>query len=1145
MSIIASTFNTGTGLSSSVTNEGTLPIVVDDLTVNGNLLVIGTTDLKGQTTIDNNLIVSGVTFTEDILNNNNLIVLGGVGQNGMNTFKLPPTNGTTDQILTITDDTANPILTEWKDAATPINDYVQYDPLTEVFKRNFNLVITQINNLNLDYLNVASDLSVLGLTELGPTTINDNLTVAEITTTDNLVVNNNSIFKNGIGQTSTTQFKLPINAPGPNYRLSILDPLANPITTQWQAGAPIINEYIKQDGETLGLKNVISGIESPIYDLTVRNIGYDILKLFKLPTNTPTTGQLLSITDATTSPPTTSWIDFGVIFPDYVSYDNLNEKLINNALSTYNIDYLNLQQLKVNVLGQIGQLFTLPTNTSTATAGQVLSITNATTKSTEWVTPSAVTDYTSYNTTTKVLINNVSGTPTNITDIAVTKIGATNAQIFSLPTNTSTAVAGHILSILNGTSKTTQWIAQSAPVTNYASYNTTSKVLINNVSGTPTDITDLTVTKIGATNAQIFSLPTNTSSVSAGQILSILNASTKTTQWVNAPPTITDYTSYDTTGAGFTNNLNGTPTSITNIATQNIGYTLSQKFTLPVNTSTATIGQILSISVISPNKQTQWINAPPTITNYMSYNTETTEIINNVSGTPTTISGLNIGPLTCTTINTQNSTISCGGGDVSAGTITASVNLVSTGGLTASGLSSLTGGIIIDAANDYKFSSTGAIRGTTINGSIIGASTRLETSTINPFSPTSGFNFCNTQTGLINIGSATNRTGAINIGAGLTTGSGDVNIGSNVLSTGTQNVNINRPLTCKSIDTQSNSISSGAITCTTINTQDSTINTGTGDITTRNVLGNGADFSRLQATELNIFNTLTAGVFGTLLASITNAGALTCKGVDSGSSLIKTTGNVETSKIGATTAQLFSLPTNTSTSTTGQVLSILDGTSKTTQWITPIAPLIDYVTYNTTSNVLVNNVLGTPTNISTLVLSDTLGISYAQRFSLPANTTTASNNYVLSLSSVSFKTTQWVPAAIIPTTTETSITTAIATASAATVEMCRATNLVAGTYIITYQVEPDIATTSRAFTFRSYGVSTGTGSLINNGLVGLCVADTIPFTAPIATVTTGIRYSGSGVTVLTSTTTLYLLVRFVYTGTTFNTKGTLRATRIA
>jgi hypothetical protein len=1107
MSIIASTFNTGTGLSSAVTNEGQLPIVVDDLTVNGNLTVIETTYLNGQTTINNNLIVSGTTFTENIVNNNNLIVLGGIGQDGLNTFKVPPTNGTTDQILTITDDTANPILTEWKDPPNTVIDYVQYDPLTEVFKRNFNLVITQINNLNLDYLNIASDLSVLGLTELSTTIINDNLTVAEITTTDNLVVNTNSVLKGKIGPLNTQLFSLPGNTSTSTAGqiLSILNGTTK--TTQWINSPPTITDYVQYNTTTNKLYNILTA--SNIVDLVIDNtIGGSKFQRFKLPTNTTTAnnGDTLQILDASASPITTTWASSAVLLPDYVSYDTTTNILSNNpslGLPT------NITTLRITTIGRgLNTYFTLPTNTSTTPNFSRLVLNDNVTGATEWRPSSGAV---SYDTTTKFLrTENSSGSIPDITDLAVTKIGATNAQLFSLPANTSSATAGQILSILNGTTKTTQWVTQSAPVTNYASYNTTSKVLINNVSGTPTDITDLAVTKIGATNAQIFSLPTNTSSVSAGQILSIFNASTKTTQWINAPPTITDYTSYDTTGAGFTNNLNGTPTSITNIATQNIGYTLSEKFTLPVNTSTATVGQILSISIASPNKQTQWINAPPTINNYMSYNTSTNQIINNVSGTPTTISGLNIGPLTCTTINTQNSNISCGGGNVNAGTIQASVNLFSTGGI-----------ITNNGTNDTcTIDNTGQL---ICKNFLI----RDPSTLVSPLSlSATGDIICksiNTQNSTISCGSGNVNASTITASSNLVSTGGIVALTG---STFTFTVENNGKMSCKDI----------LVRDPFTGVQYFTVSPS-GD-----VLGNGCDFVRFQSTGLNIFNTLTAGVFGTLQASITNAGALTCKGVDSGSSLIKTTGNVETSKIGATTAQLFSLPTNTSSATANQVLSILDGTTKTTQWVSPIT---NYVSYNTSTNILVNNVSGTATNIQTLVLPDTLGISFAERFSLPANTTISSNNYVLSLSSVSFKTTQWVPAAIIPTTTETSITTAVATATNAVVEMCRATSLVAGTYIITYQVEPEITTTSRAFSYISYGVSTTAGSLINNGIVGLNYADSTPYTAPATTASTLLRYSGSGVTVLSATTTLYLLVRFVYTGTTFNTKGTMRVTKIA
>jgi hypothetical protein len=308
----------------------------------------------------------------------------------------------------------------------------------------------------------------------------------------------------------------------------------------------------------------------------------------------------------------------------------------------------------------------------------------------------------------------------------------------------------------------------------------------------------------------------------------------------------------------------------------------------------------------------------------------------------------------------------------------------------------------------------------------------------------------------------------------------------------------------------------------------------------------------------------------------------------------------------------FQLPNNTSTTSNGQILSILDATSKTTQWITPVTPTLpDYVSYNTTTTQLSNNISGTPTVItnlritnigrvnnnfnlpsnttgalpySRLVLTDSvarttiwypsngnvgyipatkvlttedsngalpeisdiavikIGSSDAQLFSLPTNTSSAGANTVLKITNATTKETSWQP---LTTTTQTSITTAIATASASTVEMCRATNLVAGTYIMTYQVEPEISTTTRAFTYRSYGVSTSSGSLSSNGIVGLNFGDSVSFTAPVVSGTTPLRYSGSGVVVLTNTTTLFLLVRFVYTGTTFNTKGTLKATRIA
>jgi hypothetical protein len=65
---------------------------------------------------------------------------------------------------------------------------------------------------------------------------------------------------------------------------------------------------------------------------------------------------------------------------------------------------------------------------------------------------------------------NSAGALPEITEIAVTKIGSTNAQLFSLPTNTSTSPATYILNILNGTTKTTSWI----PLTTTTTYSNTT-----------------------------------------------------------------------------------------------------------------------------------------------------------------------------------------------------------------------------------------------------------------------------------------------------------------------------------------------------------------------------------------------------------------------------------------------------------------------------------------------------------------------------------------------------------------------------------------------------------------------------------------------------------------------------------------------
>ena len=148
MSIISSIYNTGTGLSTSII-EGQLPIIVDDLIVNGNLTVLGTSTLTGDVACGDNLTVQQTTTTENLVVNNNTILDNGVGQNNTALFKLPLVNGVNGEVLTITNDAVNPILTDWQPIPA-INNYVQYDIATAKLKNNVLSVITDINDLTVD-----------------------------------------------------------------------------------------------------------------------------------------------------------------------------------------------------------------------------------------------------------------------------------------------------------------------------------------------------------------------------------------------------------------------------------------------------------------------------------------------------------------------------------------------------------------------------------------------------------------------------------------------------------------------------------------------------------------------------------------------------------------------------------------------------------------------------------------------------------------------------------------------------------------------------------------------------------------------------------------------------------------------------------
>ena len=124
MSVISTIYNQGTGLINPIGEGAGLPVIVDDLVVNGNLTVLGTTQLIGDTNIDSNLTVAMTTTTEDLIVNNNTVLNNGVGHSAGSLFKLPSTSGVNGEVLTVTNDAVVPIETEWQPNPI-INDYVQ------------------------------------------------------------------------------------------------------------------------------------------------------------------------------------------------------------------------------------------------------------------------------------------------------------------------------------------------------------------------------------------------------------------------------------------------------------------------------------------------------------------------------------------------------------------------------------------------------------------------------------------------------------------------------------------------------------------------------------------------------------------------------------------------------------------------------------------------------------------------------------------------------------------------------------------------------------------------------------------------------------------------------------------------------------
>jgi len=227
MSVISTIFNQGTGLINPIGEGASLPIIVDDLVVNGNLTVLGTTQLIGDTAHDSNVTVALTTTTEDLVVNNNSILSSGVGSSNTALFLLPPTPGLNNQVLTVTDETTVPIETQWQDPVV-LDDYVSYDLLTGKLQNNFMAVVTPIDNITVD---------------------------------------------NSIGLTGQ-RFKLPSNTTSAtnNQVLAILNSAVNPKTTSWVNQAQFFVTTALFENQIIGLTTV-SGIAATIVNTSVLTAG--------------------------------------------------------------------------------------------------------------------------------------------------------------------------------------------------------------------------------------------------------------------------------------------------------------------------------------------------------------------------------------------------------------------------------------------------------------------------------------------------------------------------------------------------------------------------------------------------------------------------------------------------------------------------------------------------------------------------------------------------------------------------------------------------------------------------------------------------------------------------------------------------------
>ena len=658
-----------------------------------------------------------------------------------NEFLKKPINqstGLVNSVLTLTNTTTKEM--QWT-TPTVVNDYVRYTPSTYELSRVLNDTPTTITSLTVN---------------------------------------------SALGRSTTQRFGLPANcstAPA-GAVLSILTASGTAPSTQWISLPSAITNYTNYNNTNKTLISNVSGTPTTITDLVMSSsVGSSTAEKFVLPSNSSTAinNSVLTINSTTKA---TSWSIIPTQITEYVQYNTSTNKISNiDSNGTTIINDLVLS----NKIGSLkNQMFKLPTNISSSFIGATIRILDNTTDpiTTEWeTTPQAFNPYVSYNSTSKQLEDNGALGSSNITDLVVSSsIGSSIAQKFVLPSNSSTSTVGQVLSILNATSKTTQWITIPTQISDYVRFNPTTNDLSRVLNGSASTITLLTVSTLGSNTSQRFALPTNSSTAPADYVLSINvaginNGGAPSTIWKIIPPQISNYTNYDNTAKTLISNVSGTPTTITDLViSSSLGSSTAQKFVLPSNSSTCTVGQVLSI-LDATTKTTQWITIPTQISTYVDYNIFTGVLIYKSLSPATNINTIVIddigksGQTFTLPTNTSTST---------AGQVLSILNATSktTQWITPTQIT-----------NYVNYSNPNLI------SNVSGTPSTISDLTISGNIKSNSYDSSVADTGIITIGGGTSRTGDINIGTAKNTSSAQlIRIGSNDINAIGQEIRFSRPI---------------------------------------------------------------------------------------------------------------------------------------------------------------------------------------------------------------------------------------------------------------------------------------------------------------------------------------------------------------